>query len=92
MFPPNNLATSPPAYFMEVKNFLYEPISTPQYQNKINFAKSSPPIFKNDQFCKIISPMLNINLHPCQTSVILVTFMKYYATDQKTSSIDNSSA
>ena len=49
MHPPNNLAASPPIYFMEVKNSPHEPISFPQYPKIVNFAKSSPPISKNNQ-------------------------------------------
>ena len=47
------------------------PILSPQYQKMIDFAKS-----KNGQFYLIIPPMLNIDLQPCQSSVILVTFFQ----------------
>ena len=74
---------------MEVENSPCEPISSPQYGKMLNFAKSCPQYPKRVNFAKSppLPPMLNIDLHPCQSSVILVTFFKSHSTDQKTSSI-----
>ena len=75
---------------MEVENTPYEPISSPHYQKMINFAKLgySPNIQKWSILLNH-SPTAQhtVDLHHCQSSVILVTIFKSYSKHQKTSSI-----
>ena len=84
MYPSINVAASPLNIFYGSEKFPIQANFISRYQKMISLLNHPPQYQKVVNFAKSSHPMLNIDLHSCQSSVILATLFKSCSADQNT--------